>query len=82
MRKAKKSLKNRLQKVYGAFVDKEIPYAMAINDNADVLADLIDEVKFLRKRVDELEKADFSSNRSAEIEQIIDAEMQRWEAEG
>jgi hypothetical protein len=74
MRKTKKNLKNKIRKIYAP---SETLYEDAINANADVLADLIDEVKFLRKRVDELERADFSSNRSAEIEQIVDAEMER-----
>lgn len=77
MRKTKKSLKNKVSKVFGTFLPREVTFAETINANADILIDLIDEVEFLRKRVDELEKADFSFNRSAEVEEILDAEMER-----
>lgn len=73
----KKNLKNRVRKIYRTFTADTVSYVKAINGNADVLKDLIDEVEYLRKRVDELTRADFSFNRSAEIEQIVDAEMER-----
>ena len=77
MREKKKSLKNKVSRIYGAFRPREETFAETINANADILIDLICEVEFLRKRVDELERADFSFNRSAEMEEILDAEMER-----
>ena len=77
MRKTKKSLKNKVSKISGAFRPREATFAETINANADVLINLINEVEFLRKRVDELERAELSFNRSAEIEEILDAEMER-----
>lgn len=67
MKKAKKSLKDKVSRIYGAFRPREATLAETINANADILIDLIDEVEFLRKRVDELERA-FLFNRSAEME--------------
>ena len=77
MRKIKRSLKDRVRKVYGTFATREVPYAKAINGNAEVLKDLIDEVEFLRANVADLARAEFAFDRSAEIEQIVNAEMER-----
>lgn len=77
MMKIKRSLKDRVSKIYGTFTASKAPYVEAINGNADVLEDLVYEVECLKASVADLARAEFAFDRSAEIEQILNAEMER-----
>lgn len=77
MRKAKKSLKDKIRRIYGTITTDKVPYVKAINGNADVLEDLVYEVECLKAKVEDLARVEFAFDKSAEIEEILNAEMER-----